>query len=371
MFLLTALALLIWLYLLIGHGRFWQTGPVLPPDRPAVAPDVAVVVPARDEAAFVATTLRSLLAQDYPGPFHVVFVDDGSTDGTGEIARGLADRRLTVVAGTARPAGWSGKLWAVAQGIAAAPDAAFLLLTDADVEHGPSHLATLVATAERDDLDLVSEMVTLRCVSLAERTLVPAFVFFFQLLYPFRWVNNNLRSTAAAAGGTMLLRRRALVRIGGVGTVRDKLIDDVALATKVKQGGRIWLGHATMARSLRPYPNFADIWHMIARTAYVQLRLSPLLLVATILAMALIWLVPPLATLFTDGGTRWMGLAAWIMLGASYLPTLRQLGRSPLWAAVLPLVAVFYMAATLGSAANHHLGRGVAWKGRAYQGTGT
>ncbi len=370
MFLLSALALLIWLYLLLGHGRFWQAGPVLPPDRPAAAPTVAVIVPARDEAAFIETTLRSLLTQDYPGPLHVILVDDGSADGTGEIARGLADPRLTVIAGSARPAGWSGKLWAIAQGIEAAPDAAFLLLTDADVEHGQRHVATLVATAERDDLDLVSEMVTLRCVSLAERALVPAFVFFFQLLYPFAWINDPLRATAAAAGGTMLLRRRALVRIGGIEAVRGKLIDDVALAAKVKRGGRIWLGHATMARSLRAYPGFADIWHMIARTAYVQLRFSPVLLVATILAMALIWLVPSAAALFGRDGVRWMGLAAWIMLGASYFPTLRRFGRSPLWAVILPLIAAFYLGATLGSAANYHLGRGVAWKGRAYQGTG-
>ena len=370
MFLLTAIALLIWLYLLLGHGRFWQAGPVLLTDRAAVAPSVAVIVPARDEAAFIDRTLRSLLTQDYPGMFRVILVDDGSTDGTGAIARGLTDPRLTVVAGAARPAGWSGKLWAVAQGVEAAPDTAFLLLTDADVEHGPSHLATLVAAAERDDLDLVSEMVTLRCVSLAERALVPAFVFFFQLLYPFAWVNDPLRPTAAAAGGTILIRRRALVRIGGLGAVRDKLIDDVALARKVKQGGRIWLGHATMAWSLRPYPGFAAIWHMVARTAYVQLRFSPLLLVATVLAMALIWLVPPMAALFGHDGARWMGLAAWMMLGASYLPTLRRFRRSPLWAVILPLVAAFYLAATLGSAANHHLGRGVAWKGRAYQGTG-
>jgi hopene-associated glycosyltransferase HpnB len=370
MFLLTALALLIWIYLLLGHGRFWQAGPVLPPDRPAVAPNVAVIVPARDEAAFIGTTLRSLLSQDYPGLLRVILVDDGSTDGTSEIARALADPRLTVIAGTARPAGWSGKLWAIAQGIAAAPEAAFLLLTDADVEHGPSHLATLVAAAERDDVDLVSEMVTLRCVSLAERALVPAFVFFFQLLYPFAWVNDPLRATAAAAGGTMLLRRRALIRIGGIAAVRGKLIDDVALAIEVKRGGRVWLGHAAMAWSLRPYPNFADIWQMVARTAYVQLRFSRLVLVATILAMALIWLVPSAAVVFGPGGARWMGLVAWIMLGASYLPTLRRFGRSPLWAVILPVIAAFYMAATLGSAANHHLGRGVAWKGRAYQGTG-
>jgi hopene-associated glycosyltransferase HpnB len=370
MLLLTAFALLIWLYLLFGHGRFWQAGPVLPRDRAAAAPSVVVVVPARDEAALIGQTLLSLLTQDYPGLFRVILVDDGSTDGTGEIARGLADPRLTIVTATARPVGWSGKLWAIAQGIDAAPDAAFLLLTDADVEHGPSHLSTLVAAAERDDLDLVSEMVALRCVSLAERALVPAFVFFFQLLYPFAWVNEPRRSTAAAAGGTMLLRRRALVRIGGIGAVRDKLIDDVALARKVKHGGRIWLGHATMAWSRRPYPSFAAIWQMIARTAYVQLRFSPLILVATILAMALIWLVPPIAAVLGHGSARWMGLAAWTVFAASYLPTLHRFGRSPLWAAILPLIAAFYTAATLGSAANHHLGRGVAWKGRAYQGTG-
>jgi hopene-associated glycosyltransferase HpnB len=368
--LLSFLAVLIWLYLMLWHGRFWQSGPELPPAHPAAAPSVAVIVPARDEATVIATTLRSLLAQDYPGAFRVILVDDGSTDGTGDIARNLHDPHLTVLTGTPRPAGWSGKLWAVAQGLEAAQDAAFVLLTDADIEHDPGHLSALVAAADRADLELVSEMVALRCTSLAERSLVPAFVFFFQLLYPFAWINDPLHGTAAAAGGTMLVRRRALQRIGGIQAVRDKLIDDVALAKAVKRGGRIWLGHATMARSLRPYPGFADIWHMVARTAYVQLRYSPLLLVATTLAMTLVWLLPPAATVFGHGAARWMGLAAWVMLGAAYLPTLRRFGRSALWAAILPLVAAFYMAATLGSAANHYFGSGVAWKGRAYQGTG-
>jgi len=245
-----------------------------------------------------------------------------------------------------------------------------VLLTDADIKHDPCHLATLVAAAEHADLDLVSEMVALRCVSPAERALIPAFVFFFQLLYPFAWVNDPLRATAAAAGGVILLRRRALARIDGIQAVRDKLIDDVALAGQVKRGGRIWLGHTTLARSLRPYPGFADIWRMVSRTAYVQLRFSPLLVLCTTLAMALTWLAPPSAALFAHGAARWAGLAAWVMLGASYLPTLRRFGCSPLSAPFLPGVAAFYMAATLGSAANHHLGRGVAWKGRAYQGTG-
>jgi hopene-associated glycosyltransferase HpnB len=374
---LAAFSLLIWLYLWFGHGGFWQFGPVLPtlpsradrstPAHARAVPSVAIVIPARDEAPLIANTLRSLLAQDYDGPFRVVLVDDGSTDGTAQIAAGLDDPRLTVISGAARPAGWSGKLWAVQQGVAEAGDVELLLLTDADIVHEPGHLTALVAQAERLDLDLVSEMVELACESWAERALVPAFVFFFQLLYPFAWVNDGLRGTAAAAGGTILIRQRALQRIDGVECVRDALIDDVALAAAVKKGGRIWLGHATLARSVRPYPRVADVWRMVTRTAYVQLRYSPLLLVATTLAMLLTWIVPPVATLIGHGMAFWFGLIAWIVLAMSYLPTLRRFGRSPLWAPFLPLVAAFYMAATIGAAANHYRGRGVAWKGRAYQ----
>jgi hopene-associated glycosyltransferase HpnB len=295
-------------------------------------------------------------------------VDDGSTDGTGALARRLADPRLTVLPGAPRPAGWSGKLWAVAQGVAAAGAPDYLLLTDADIAHDPAHLTALVAHAEDGDLDLVSEMVALACGSMAERALVPAFVFFFQLLYPFAWVNDPLRKTAAAAGGTILLRRRALLRIGGLETIRGALIDDVALAQAVKAGGRIWLGHSVLARSVRPYPRVADIWRMIARTAYVQLRFSPLLLAGTTLAMTLTWIVPPVAALFGHGLARGCGLLAWIILAASYRPTLRRFGRSFLWSPFLPLVAIFYLAATIGSAVNHYTGHGVAWKGRAYRG---
>jgi hopene-associated glycosyltransferase HpnB len=411
---LAMLSLLVWTWLLLGHGRFWQAGPVLQPPfgqqgRETVddPPAVAIVVPARDEAPVIEATLRSLLAQDFAGPLHIILVDDGSTDGTGDLARRLAgtdvdleesvaepahlsrnvmtgierhgaspnsvlprqSRRLTVLTGSPRPAGWSGKLWAVAQGIAAAGGPDFALLTDADIVHEPDHLRTLVTHADRSDLDLVSEMVALGCVSAAEQALVPAFVFFFQLLYPFEWVNNPLRKTAAAAGGTILLRRRALLRIGGIEAVRGALIDDVALAAAVKTGGRIWLGHSTLARSVRPYPGVADIWRMIARTAYVQLRFSPLLLIGTTLAMALVWLVPPAAVLSGHVTARCFGIVAWAMLAGSYLPTLRRFGRSPLWAPFLPLVALFYMAATIGSAVNHYTGHGVAWKGRAYRGS--
>jgi len=376
---LVLVAFLIWCWLLTMRGRFWSAGPLLPVAVPSRAPPVAIVVPARDEAPFIARTVRSLLDQQYPGPFSVTLVDDNSEDGTGAIVRALdvAGRqgagRLTVLTGAPRPAGWAGKLWAVHQGIAAAREAVpdtpeYVFLTDADIEHDPPHLASLVAMAERHDLDMVSEMVTLSCKSWAEKALIPAFVFYFQLLYPFAWVNNPLCGTAAAAGGTVLIRRRALIRIGGIEAVRGALIDDVALAGAVKAGGRIYLGHSGLARSIRPYPGMSDIWRMIARSAYAQLHFSPFLVAGTILAMTLIWLVPPLAALFGHGWSRGLGLLTWALFAAAYLPTLARFRRSAVWALFLPAIALFYMAATIGSAVNHHLGRGVVWKGRAYAG---
>lgn len=367
---LAILALLIWIYLIFAHGTFWQSGPILPVAYPATTPSVAIIVPARDEAPLIQATLRSLLAQDYAGPFRVILIDDSSTDGTGDIARAIGDTRLTVITGASRPAGWSGKLWAVSQGVTEAGHTELMLLTDADIIHESAHLSSLVSRIERYSLDLVSEMVKLACDSRAEQALVPAFVYFFQLLYPFAWVNDGLKGTAAAAGGTILIRRRALQRIGGVERVRGALIDDVALATAVKKGGRIWLGHANLARSARPYPSVADIWRMITRTAFVQLRYSVPLLLATTLGMALIWLVPPAAALFGHGRAFLCGLAGWLLLSGSYLPTLSRFNRSPLWAPFLPLIACFYMVATIGSAVNHFLGLGVAWKGRAYPGGG-
>ena len=362
---LTVLALLIWVYLLLGHGRFWHSEPELPPVRSAASTPVTIVVPARDEAPSIAQALQSLLAQDYRGRLRVVLVDDGSTDGTGSIARSIADPRLTVLSGEPRPAGWSGKLWAVAQGLNEA-DSELVLLTDADIIHDPRHVSTLVAQAERGDLDMVSEMVALACNSPAEHALVPAFVFFFQLLYPFANVNDPLSGVAAAAGGTILIRRRALERIGGIQAIRGALIDDVALAVAVKRGGRIWLGHTRLAHSIREYPTAGDIWRMVARTAYVQLRFSPLLLIGTTLGMALTFLLPPFAAVFVPGVARWCGWIAWGVMAACYQPTLHRYGRAVLWAPALPLIAAFYMAATIGSAVNHYVGRGVAWKGRAY-----
>ena len=417
---LAVAAVLAWTYLLLWHGRFWSAGPVLPPAIPAAGPAAAcpavdVVIPARDEAEGIGAALRSLLAQDYPGPLQIIVVDDGSTDGTGAIARALATSQppslraawgaaiqephapapvlaapglprrraprndglgdgggdrpevtLTVLDGQPRPPGWSGKLWAVSQGVAHST-AALVLLTDADIVHDPAHVGTLVAKAGRDGLDLVSEMVELRCQSPAERALVPAFVFFFQLLYPFAAVNDPTRGIAAAAGGTMLLRRRALDRIGGIAAVRGALIDDVALAAAVKRGGRIWLGHSALARSVRPYPGAADVWRMVARTAYVQLRHSPVILAGTVLGLALVWLAPPGLALLGHGWARGLGAVAWGGAALSYVPTLRRFRQSPAWALALPGIACFYMAATLGSAWDHHRGRGVVWKRRAYR----
>ena len=365
-----AFALLAWTYLLLLHGRFWSAGPVLAPVQLGSAPPLDVVVPARDEADGIGAALRSLLAQDYPGPLRVTLVDDGSTDGTGAAARAIGDPRLTVIDGRPRPAGWSGKLWAVAQGVEQG-QAGLVLLTDADIVHDPLHLATLVAKLEGGRLDMVSEMVELRCASLAERALVPAFVFFFQLLYPFAWVNAPHRRTAAAAGGTVLLRRTALQRIGGIAALRGALIDDVTLAAAIKPGGPIFLGHSALARSVRPYPAAADIWRMVARTAYVQLRFSPPLLLGTVLGLSLIWLAPPGLALFGHGAARWMGALAWLGSALSFVPTLRRFRQSPFWALLLPGIACFYLAATIGSAVDHHTGRGVVWKRRAYQDAGT
>jgi hopene-associated glycosyltransferase HpnB len=371
----TALSLLIvvvWAYLLLLHGSFWKSAPELAAANPAAQPAVAVIVPARDESATIHAALSSLLGQQYGGALQVVLIDDGSTDGTGTIAHELIaarpNRDATVIAASPRPAGWSGKLWAIEQGIDAALTSEFYLLTDADIEHDPRHLAALIAKAVRDELDLVSEMVWLNCASGAERWLVPAFVYFFQLLYPFEWVNNPLRRTAAAAGGTILIRRRALDRIGGMEAIRGALIDDVALAAAVKTGGPIWLGHSALARSLRRYPQTVDIWRMIARTAFVQLHYSWLALGTCLLGMALTFLAPPLLALLCHGTSRALGLLAWLGMAGSLLPTLRRYRLTPSRALALPAVAAFYMAATLGSALDHARGRGVQWKGRAYRG---
>ena len=371
---LGALACAIWAYLLLARGGFWWHAPRLAAAPPAHWPAVVAVIPARDEAEGIEACVGSLLGQDYPGALGLVLVDDHSSDGTAGLARraaaalGRADR-LQVVEGGALPAGWTGKLWAVAQGLEAAerwmPEAAYVLLSDADIAHDRRNLAELVAHAEANRLDLASLMVVLHCESWAERWLIPAFVFFFEMLYPFAWVNRRDRRTAAAAGGCMLARRSALARIGGVAAIRGALIDDCALAAAIKPGGPIWLGLATRTRSLRVYPRLGDIWLMVARTAYVQLGHSPLLLALTVLGMAVTYLAPP-ALLLAGGLPGLLGGLAWLAMAVAYAPTLRRYRRSLVWAPLLPLIAVFYTAATVGSAWRHYRGRGGAWKGRVY-----
>lgn len=377
---LAILAAIIWFGLIFFHGRFWQGGPILHPapsqqNNADIAPDVTVVIPARDEAESIETALSSLLMQDYPGKLSLILINDRSEDHTAALARALPDphNRLTVIDGAEPQQGWSGKLWAVWQGVAAANQrsatrSGYILLTDADIVHAPTHISTLVAKAQTEALHMVSEMVELQCTSLAERALVPAFVFFFTLLYPFARVNDPASRTAGAAGGTILIRRDTLAEIGGIEALRGALIDDCTLAACVKQaGGRLYLGHSCLAKSIRPYPTATDVWNMIARTAYVQLHFSPVLLVLTVLAMGLIWVMPGLLAVCGHGAIQWLGLGTWLVSIGSFLPTLRRFKLSPLWALSLPFVAIFYTAATIGSAANHYRGRGVVWKNRAYR----
>lgn len=359
------LSLCIWVYLFAGHGQFWRSRPQLLSDTPGEFPDIDIIVPARDESETIGAAIGSLLAQDYAGKFRVILVDDNSTDDTAALAG--AAQNLQVIQLHTKPAGWSGKLWALSQGVAASR-APVLLFTDADVVHDPRHLSSLVSQLLKGRLDLVSEMVHLNCISLAERALVPAFVYFFQMLYPFANVNNPRSRVAAAAGGTALIRREALERIGGVEAIRDSLIDDVALAKAVKRAGPIFLAHSNLAASVRRYPGFIDIWRMISRTAFTQLRYSAWLLGLTVAGLTLVWLVPPWELAFGSGWNRIFGLAACALAASSYVPTLARYERNKAWVLALPLIALFYMAATVGSAMNYWRGRGANWKNRAYQG---
>lgn len=339
------------------------------------------MVPARDEADVVDETLRSVLAQVYGGPVGVTVVDDRSDDGTGDVARAAiaragASARAQVVVAAPRPDGWTGKLWALECGIASArargARPAFWWLSDADVAHAPDTLARLVATALGEDRALVSQMVVLHCRSPWEQLLIPAFEFFFRMLYPFAWINDDRRATAGAAGGCVLLGDEALARIGGIARIRGELIDDCSLAAAVKaNGGGLWLGLAARSRSVRPYRSLATIWSMVARTAYTQLRYSPLLLAGTVLGMALLFVVPPLAALGgVLSGRRELaagGALGWGTMALLYVPTLRRYAVPPWRALALPLAGALYTAMTVDSARRHARGRGGAWKGRTFR----
>ena len=370
MTLLAALSLAVWVYLLLGRGFFWRARERDDRDEPTEPnqwPDVVAIVPARDEADVIARSLNSLLSQDYPGVFRIILVDDNSADGTGAVARGLdGDGRLEVLTGAPLPAGWTGKLWAQSQGVAygatASPD--YLLLTDADIAHAPDTLRRLVARAEAGGLVLTSLMAKLTVQTWPERLLIPAFIFFFDMLYPFGWVNDPRRKTAAAAGGCMLARREALAAAGGLAAIRGRIIDDCSLGALMKRQGPIWLGLTLRARSLRPYARFGEIARMVSRSAYAQLNFSPWLLAGTVAGMGLVYLAAPMLVLFGDGWARWMGAAAWLAMAIAFQPILRLYRCSPLWGLALPLIGALYTGFTVWSAVETWRGRGGLWKGR-------
>ncbi|MBE9060706.1 glycosyltransferase [cf. Phormidesmis sp. LEGE 11477] len=382
---LSAVAAIIWIGLLLLWGQFWRADQQLGDKKSQMAelqgtwPAVAVVIPARNEADLIERVVRSHLSQSYPGKLSILLIDDKSTDKTAQIATQTAaslnkTEILTVLLGTALPTGWTGKLWALEQGFrdlqrqASPPE--YVLFTDADIEHPSENLQQLVAKAETKKLDLVSLMVQLRTQSFWEQLLIPAFIFFFQLLYPFPWVNNPNKKTAAAAGGCVLLRFEALSRINGLQTIRKALIDDCALGAAVKAGGPIWLGLSNEVKSLRPYPSFRSLWQMVARSAYTQLNYSPLLLAGTVIGMALVYWTPPLGFLIGMVIGEWaialLGLLGWLMMALAYWPTLR-LYKSPYWMAfALPIIALLYTLMTIDSARQYWIGGGSEWKGRIY-----
>lgn len=380
-----ALSVAIWLYLIFFRGGFWRAdqrlGEGLGETVAGDWPDIAVIVPARDEAPLIGRTVTALLAQDYPGRYAVVLIDDDSADGTAGIAHAAAvaqgpERRLTIARAAPPPRGWNGKLWALATGIERAaetlPGARYFLFSDADIEHHPATLRDLTAKAEAERLDLVSLMALLACETAWERLLAPAFVFFFQKLYPFAWVNDPARHAAAAAGGCVLVRRDALARAGGIAAIAGALIDDCALARLIKRHGAIWLGLTETTVSVRPHGGLVDIWTMVARTAFTQLRCSSVLLAAAVAGMLVIYLAPPAALagglLIGDGSLAGFGLAGCLFMAAAYGPTL-GLYRQPLPAAVfLPVAALLYIAMTIDSAYRHWRGRGGQWKGRVHNG---
>ncbi|MGL5083593.1 MAG: glycosyltransferase [Microcoleaceae cyanobacterium] len=411
---ITFLSLLIWIVLMFFRGQFWRCDQKLGlnsfhPDpfnldqnsiqksiqksiqdsiqnnaqfNQKAYPSICAVIPARNEAELLPITLKSLLSQTYPGDFSIVLVDDNSTDQTSEIAQNLAQsvqtpHQLTVISAKPLQPGWSGKLWAIHQGIEfikqspQQPD--YLLLTDADIEHDLDNISQLVTKAERDNLDLVSLMVLLRCKSIWEKLLIPAFVFFFQKLYPFPWVNDLQQKTAAAAGGCILIRHQALEEIGGIASVKQALIDDCTLAQAVKSRPNpsgIWLGLTQSTHSLRAYPSLESIWDMVARTAFTQLNYSPILLLGTVLGMAVIYLMPVLGLILgvATGNTIILFIST-VTLGlmiVAYLPTLKLYQCSPFLAVCLPLIALLYLLMTLDSAIRHWQGKGGLWKGRIY-----
>jgi hopene-associated glycosyltransferase HpnB len=372
--LLSLLSLAIWVYLAFLRGNFWrlEEDDIAPKPRENW-PNVVAIVPARNEAATIARAVASLLSQDYPGEFSIIVVDDHSNDGTAALARKAAEEagaatRIAIHSASELPLGWTGKLWALNEGVSAAAEKtpAFFWFTDADVVHAPDTLRRLVFRAERDALDLASLMVLLQAKTFPERLLIPPFLYFFLMLYPPRWIADPQKRTAGAAGGCILLRREALERIGGIAAIRGEVIDDCALARAVKKnGGQIWMGLTRASVSLREYGGFAEICDLIARTAFAQLRNSFVLLVATLAGLFVtFWLAWIL--FFTGNDPAWiMASTAVALMTTTFLLTVLFYGLPPYWAFTLPLAAVFYGYATCLSAVRYWRGRGGQWKGRA------
>ncbi|TVQ45920.1 MAG: glycosyltransferase [Gloeocapsa sp. DLM2.Bin57] len=378
---LVCLSLLIWVILLTLWGNFWLCNQRLDSHQQLESyPTVCGIIPARNEAEVIESSLQSLLLQNYPSCLRIVLIDDQSQDNTGNLAQNLAktlnqEERLTVISGQPLPIGWTGKLWAMEQGINYAminyPEVEYFFFTDADIQHGVNTLTELVNQAKSRDLALVSLMVKLRCESFWEKLLIPAFVFFFQQLYPFPWVNQPKRSMAAAAGGCILLKRETLTEIGGIGVLKDALIDDCTLAQKVKSRQYpIWLGLTETSLSLRPYDSLQTIWDMVARTAYTQLNYSGWLLVGTVVGMIIVYLLPPIGLILgivaKDKVLIIFSVITWLLMAVAYLPTVK-LYQGSFWRAFsLPVIAFLYTLMTIDSAWRHWRGKGGAWKGRIY-----
>ena len=375
-------SLIIWLFLLIFWGGFWRLDRRITHTEKMLKtyPTVWAIVPARDEAEAIATSLTSLLNQNYLGEFLIVLIDDNSSDRTSEIARKTAEKlgkseSLKIITGKPLADGWQGKLWAMHQGVEYArqpestPD--YFLFTDADIQHDLDNLTQLVTKAETEDLDLVSLMVRLKCVSFWDKLLIPAFVFFFQKLYPFSWVNNSVKTTAAAAGGCILISNQALREVGGIAAIKDALIDDCSLAKAVKShNNNIWLGLSETTISLREYNRLEAIWNTVARTAYTQLNYSPLLLFGTVIGMSITYLAAPLCLGIGVITHSWLivgiSLVTWLLMAIAFLPTIRLYNLSIVWAFSLPAIAFLYTLMTIDSAIKYYQGKGGAWKGRTY-----
>ena len=388
---LSVSAFLAWGWLTLFRGRFWATDQRLdvPKAREGGSwPGVVAVVPARNESEVIGKTIPTVLGQRYPGTLSVYLVDDRSSDGTADIAKAAAreaDKGFSfkVVTGKERPDGWAGKVWALQQGVEAAKtvDHEYFWFTDADIAHSPDVLVSLVARAEEEGLDMVSVMAKLHVSTFWDRLLIPAFVFFFGKLYPFRWVNDHEKSTAAAAGGCVLVRKERLVEGGGLESMRDAIIDDCALARLVRgpEGrGRLWLGMSQEVQSIRPYDGLRGIWDMVARTAYVQLRRSPVLLAGTILGMAWLYLGPPaamgagigLAAVGVWDTPTWVllvsGAGGWGLMSAIYTPMLKWYRLNRWWGPLLPIAGLLYTLMTVDSGRRSWMRRGGGWKGRTY-----